>query len=39
VLDLKNHDMNMHENLRAIKRSSRSFRENLDAYTKKYAVN
>ena len=39
VIDQKNHDMNMHENLRTLKRVGESFQENLQYYAKKYAVN
>ena len=38
VIDQKNRDMNMHENLRALRRAGENFRENLTAYAKKYAI-
>ena len=38
ILDQQHHDMNMHENLRAYKRSSEEFRENLKEYARKYAI-
>ena len=38
ILDQRHHDMNMHENIRAYKRSSEEFRENLKEYARKYAI-
>ena len=39
MIDLRSHDMNMHENLRSVKRIGESFQENLERYSKKYALN
>ncbi len=38
IIDLKNHDMNMHQHLRDIQTTSESFREKLAFYTEKYAL-
>ena len=38
VIDLRNHDMNMHEHLRAMKTSGEQFKENLERYARKYAL-
>ena len=38
VIDLRSHDMKMHENLRAIRDQDEGYRIRFDAYCKKYAV-
>ena len=38
LIDFKNHDMNMHETLRAIKKDDETFKEKFKAYSQKYAV-
>ncbi len=38
LIDFKNHDMNMHETLRAIKNDDETFKEKFKAYSQKYAV-
>ena len=38
IIDLSNHDMNIHENLRAIKADSAFFRETYEQYSKKYSL-
>ena len=38
IIDLKNHDMNMHQHLRDIQTTSEGFREKLAFYTEKYAL-
>ncbi len=38
VIDLRSHDMKMHENLRAIRDQDEEYRIRFDAYCKKYAV-
>ena len=38
IIDLANHDMNIHENLRAIKADSAFFREAYERYSKQYSL-
>ena len=38
MIDLINHDMNIHEHLRYIKKNDENFKQQLEAYTKKYAI-
>jgi len=39
MLDLLNHDMNTHENLRAIKRDDEEFLQDVERYSRKYVLN
>ena len=38
VIDLVHHDMNIHQNLRAMQSAGETFREKMDGYRKKYAL-
>jgi len=38
VLDLQKHDMNMHENLRVLKKTGENFKKLMEQYTEKYAL-
>jgi len=39
MLDLLNHDMNTHENLRAIKKNDEEFAQDVERYSRKYVLN
>jgi len=38
MLDLLNHDMNTHENLRAIKKDDEEFLQDVERYSTKYVL-